>query len=541
MGNPRRSCDGYCTGMGMGMALPTRAHTHTHGTGFHTHTHGMGFHTHLSLPSSTRDNNNSTSSTPRPHPPWHVTTTITTTMITTTTTRRQHLTHPLSSPTRTSPSSPHMRRQWCDDDDSTSPKPRPHPSGLHPRVTTTTMRWWQCLAYASSSSSSPSSFICDDHDAMMTHNNDHRRTHPDDDDVPLPPSPSSSPTLWRWHGNAPWQRDNDYVLSTCPHPLPCPDNNDNTPPLPPSPLATCPNNATTTMCPCRLPPSPSLHLPHPDDDDDDNDDDAHALSSHLRRWLVTRTDDDAYAYTLSSHLRRWLAMHPNDMTSTMTTCPRCPPSSLCLPHPDDDNDGYGYASSSHTSGDNCDNDADIMTPSMTPSCIPSLPWEGTEAMVQCTPSCALCHCLCSPHLGPPSLPIPHRYTRRGYGYGYQTWYLWPNPYPQCGYRPVMGTGTGQSPIPGGIPMVNPRSSTHGWRKIEEKHTKGSKKVWGASCPGQVYGESLVSPWGISGKSEWVVGKHRRCGRLVDIGMEHQCSEDEGSRSVRVVMRSEGKW
>ena len=45
----------------------------------------------------------------------------------------------------------------------------------------------------------------------------------------------------------------------------------------------------------------------------------------------------------------------------------------------------------------------ITTPS---TALPSLPCEGTEAIVQCTPLCALCLCFCSPHLCPPSLLMP---------------------------------------------------------------------------------------------------------------------------------------
>ena len=47
------------------------------------------------------------------------------------------------------------------------------------------------------------------------------------------------------------------------------------------------------------------------------------------------------------------------------------------------------------------------TTTTTPStALPSLPCEGTEAIVQCTPLCVLCLCFCSPHLCPPSLLMP---------------------------------------------------------------------------------------------------------------------------------------
>ena len=48
-----------------------------------------------------------------------------------------------------------------------------------------------------------------------------------------------------------------------------------------------------------------------------------------------------------------------------------------------------------------------MTMTTTPSTtLPSLPCEGTEAIVQRTPLCMLCLCFCSPHLCPPSLLMP---------------------------------------------------------------------------------------------------------------------------------------
>ena len=60
-------------------------------------------------------------------------------------------------------------------------------------------------------------------------------------------------------------------------------------------------------------------------------------------------------------------MHSNNATTTTTTHPHCPPPSLHLPHANDNNDAYVYASSSHTSGDDHDDNTNITTSSTTPS------------------------------------------------------------------------------------------------------------------------------------------------------------------------------
>ena len=284
----------------------------------------------------------------------------------------------------------------------------------------------------------PPSFTCDNNDVMMKNMKtmDNAPSHSSlswQQWQHAPLSPSSSSTSWWWCGNMPlmtqqWhQHDNRPSLS--------PSGSISFPSSPSfrwwqqcPPQATTSdaswwynNNidmTTTTTCP--------HHLPHPDDD---NDDDA-----HLRQQPVTRPNNATmmtcpHCLPLSSSSWWWwwhpcLILTPQVTTgntpgnATMMTHPCCP--SVCFvlttmmtPPPHlytPDNDWQHAPTTGQWQLHNDDNDDALIHP------MPAL--RATEAMVQCTLLCMLYCCLCSPHLGPPSLLVPHKYTCRGYRYGY---------------------------------------------------------------------------------------------------------------------------